>query len=75
MNNELASLYEADRQDRINQPKANTAEYKAMRVRDLERRVHVIELLATNKLHILGHRPAHWMAAAIEKMARRTGIC
>ena len=38
MNNEIASLYEADKQERVNQPRVNTAEYKAMRVRDLEER-------------------------------------
>jgi len=51
MNNELVSLFKADKQERINQPKANTAEYKAMRVRDLERRKCVMELVAANKLH------------------------
>ena len=51
MNNEIASLYEADKQERVNQPRANTAEYKAMRVRDLERRVHVMKLVAANELH------------------------
>ena len=43
MNNELASLYEADKQEHINQPKANTAEYTAMRIRDLERRERVMD--------------------------------
>ncbi|HZJ23898.1 MAG TPA: hypothetical protein VFD54_11350 [Anaerolineales bacterium] len=51
MNNELASLYEADKQEHINQPKANTAEYTAMRIRDLERRERVMELVTANKLH------------------------
>jgi len=51
MNNELVSLFKADKQERINQPKANTAEYKAMRVRDLERRERVMELVAANELH------------------------
>ena len=51
MNNELVSLYRADKQERIKQPKANTAEYKAMRVRDLERREYVMELVAANHLH------------------------
>ena len=51
MNNELASLYKADKQERINQPRVNTAEYKAMRIRDLGRREHVMELVAANKLH------------------------
>jgi hypothetical protein len=35
MNDELKSLYDADKQERIDQPKVNTAEYKAMRARDL----------------------------------------
>ena len=51
MNNELVSLFKADKQERINQPKANTAEYKAMRVRDLKRRERVMELVAANELH------------------------
>src|SRR5688500_1539331 len=65
MNNELASLYEADKQEHINQPKANTAEYTAMRIRDLERRERVMELVTANKLqtsedyyhaaHIMNH--------------------
>ena len=51
MTNELASLYKADKQERINQPRADTAEYKAMRTRDLGRCEHVMELVAANKLH------------------------
>jgi hypothetical protein len=51
MNNELASLYQADRKERINQPRANTVEYKAMRARDLQRRMRVMEILTANELH------------------------
>jgi hypothetical protein len=63
MNNELASLYKADKQERINQLKANTAEYRAMRVRDLERRERVMELVAANKLNTAEdyYRAAHIM--------------
>src|ERR1041384_4243754 len=52
MNRELAALYEADQQARINQPKLNTPEYKAMRARDMERRMHVMEMVAASELHI-----------------------
>jgi hypothetical protein len=51
MNDELAALYKADRQERVNQPKVNTPAYKAMRVRDLKRRKRVMELVAANELH------------------------
>src|SRR4030095_4837238 len=51
MNNELDSLYKADKRERMDQPKANTAEYKAMRARDLERRVRVMEMGAADDLH------------------------
>jgi hypothetical protein len=51
MNNELASLYKADRQERTNQPMVNTDEYKAMRKRDLERRERVMEMVAADELH------------------------
>jgi hypothetical protein len=63
MNNELTSLYEADRQERVSQPRVNTAEYKAMRVRDLERREHVMELVTANKLNTAEdyYRAAHIM--------------
>ncbi|HSL46083.1 MAG TPA: hypothetical protein VK897_21795 [Anaerolineales bacterium] len=46
MNQELLSLYTADRRERVDQPKVNTPAYKAMRARDLERRERVLELLA-----------------------------
>src|ERR1044071_5432206 len=49
--NDLISLYKADKQERINQPRANTTEYKAMRARDLERRKCVMEIVASNELH------------------------
>ena len=45
MNNELLSLYQADRQEH-----ANPAEYKAMRERDRVRRERVMEMVATNEL-------------------------
>jgi hypothetical protein len=51
MNYELASLYKADKQERVNQPTGNTAEYKAMRARDRVRRKHVMEMVAASKLH------------------------
>jgi len=51
MNRELVALYEADQQERINQPKVNTAEYKGMRARDLERRVRVMEMNAAAEIH------------------------
>ena len=50
MNNELFSFYQADKQERVNQPKANTPEYKAMRKRDVERRERVMEMVAANEL-------------------------
>jgi hypothetical protein len=51
MNTELLSLYIADRQERVSQPKAPTPEYKAMRARDLERRTRVMEIVAADDLH------------------------
>ena len=51
MNNELLSLYQADRQEHAKQAKANTLEYKAMRKRDLARRARVLEMVAANALH------------------------
>ena len=51
MNNELLSLYQADRQERVDQPKANTSEYKAMRGRDRERRERVMEIAAANGIN------------------------
>lgn len=65
MNDELASLYQADKQERINQPKANTPEYRAMRARDLQRRERVMAIAAASGLqtaedyyhaaHIMNH--------------------
>jgi hypothetical protein len=51
MNNELVSLYQADKRERLRPPKVNTSEYKAMRARDLKRRERVIEMVAANELH------------------------
>jgi hypothetical protein len=65
MNKELRSLYETDKQERVNQPKANTPEYKAMRARDLQRREQVMLIAAASGLqtaedyyhaaHIMNH--------------------
>jgi hypothetical protein len=51
MNDELARLYKSDKEERINQPRANTPEYRAMRAQDLERRERVRELVEANELH------------------------
>jgi len=51
MNHELESLYQADKQEHVNQPRGNTVEYKAMRARDGERRRHVMEMVAAGELH------------------------
>jgi hypothetical protein len=51
MNNQLLFLYKADRQERVDQPRANTPAYKAMRARDLERRQRVLEMLAADEIH------------------------
>jgi hypothetical protein len=51
MNEELLSLYKADRQERVDQPKAHTAEYKAMRLRDLKRRGRVMEVFMEGEVH------------------------
>ena len=50
MNAELLSLYEADRREHARAPRANTPAYRAMRARDLERRVRVMELVAAGGL-------------------------
>ena len=65
MNHELTSLYQADKRERINQPRGNTMEYKAMRARDLERRQRVMEMAQAHALdtaedyyhaaHIMNH--------------------
>lgn len=51
MNQELRSLYRADKQERVDQPNVNTAEYKAMRLRDLQRRERVMALVVANELN------------------------
>jgi hypothetical protein len=51
MNDELARLYKSDREERIDQPRANTSEYRAMRARDLKRRDRIRELVEANELH------------------------
>src|SRR5829696_5456957 len=65
MNHEVASLYKADKQERVNQPRGNTVEYKAMRARDQARRERVLNMVAANELttaedyyhaaHIMNH--------------------
>lgn len=50
MNNELLSLYKADRQEHANHAKVNTPAYKAMRERDLARRQRVMQMVATDLL-------------------------
>jgi hypothetical protein len=50
MNNDLLFLFEADRKERLNQPKVNMPEYKAMRARDLERREQVLQMIANGDL-------------------------
>jgi hypothetical protein len=65
MNKELRLLYETDKQERIDQPKVNTPEYRSMRARDLQRRERVMDMLAANQLttaedyfhaaHIMNH--------------------
>ena len=51
MNDELNSLSEADKQEHIDQPRANTAEYKAMRARDMARRERVITIIEADEMH------------------------
>jgi hypothetical protein len=50
MNQELLSLYEADKQERVNPPNGNTPAYKAMRDRDRKRRERVMEIADTNEI-------------------------
>lgn len=62
MNNELDALYKADRQERVNQPKAPTPEYREMRARDLKRRERVMELVGVQTLHTAeDHYHAAWI--------------
>src|ERR1044071_5325175 len=51
MNIDLLVLYEAERRERVNQPKVNTPEYQAMRARDLERREKVLQMIVNRNLH------------------------
>jgi hypothetical protein len=51
MNDELLTLYQADRQEHAAPAKVNSPEYKSMRARDLQRRQRVMELVAENMLH------------------------
>ena len=50
MNEELLSLYREDREEHANHAKVNTPEYKAMRLRDLQRRERVLEIVAQNEI-------------------------
>lgn len=50
MNEELRSLYEADRYEHAHQAKVNTPDYNAMRARDLARRERVMQLVNENAL-------------------------
>ena len=50
MKEELASLYQADQQERVDQPGANIPEFKAMRMRDLQRRERVIAIAKSRGL-------------------------
>ena len=46
MNAELHALFQADREERIDQPRNGTPEYKAMRTRDHQRRVRAVAIIA-----------------------------
>jgi hypothetical protein len=46
MNAELHTLFQADREERIDQPRNRTPEYKAMRERDHQRRLRAAEIIA-----------------------------
>ena len=50
MNEELASLYQVDKQELVDQPRANTPEFKAMRMRDLQRRERVMAIAKSSGL-------------------------
>jgi hypothetical protein len=81
MNNELASLYKADKQERVNQPRGNTGEYKAMRARDRERRKRVMEIVVAGELntaedyyhaaHIMNHGDSPEDAENAHRLAQR----
>jgi hypothetical protein len=47
MNDELLALYNADRAERVDQPRMGTPEYTAMRERDRQRRLRAAAILAT----------------------------
>jgi hypothetical protein len=46
MNDELLALYNADREERVDQPRMGTPEYTAMRERDKQRRLRAAAILA-----------------------------
>jgi hypothetical protein len=82
MNKELRLLYETDKQERIDQPKVNTPEYRSMRARDLQRRERVMDMLAANQLttaedyfhaaHIMNHGDTIEDARNAHKLALRS---
>jgi hypothetical protein len=47
MKDELLALYNADREERIDQPRMGTPEYTAMRERDKQRRLRAAAILST----------------------------
>ena len=67
MNNELLSLYQAEKQEHANQPRVNTPEYKGMRQRDLRRRERVMEIVQADGLHTAED---HYHAARIIESRR-----
>ena len=52
MNSEVAALFQADRQERIDQPAHGTTAYRAMRERDRQRRERIAALVAAGALEI-----------------------
>jgi hypothetical protein len=46
MNDELLALYNADREERVDQPRMGTPEYTAMRDRDKQRRLRAATILS-----------------------------
>ena len=46
MNDELLALYNADREERVDQPRMSTPEYTAMRERDQQRRLRAAAILS-----------------------------
>jgi hypothetical protein len=46
MNEELSALFQADRAERVDQPRPGTPEYTAMRERDHQRRIRTAAFIA-----------------------------